>query len=115
MFYLTPQERSALVCLLVIFCAGTLVSVALKQDAHVLHWVKTAHQVQATSYPLDINKATVDDLDTLSGIGPKTAQRILDYRQSHGVFKSMDDVRNVKGLSGKALEQITQKCRFNVL
>ena len=114
MFNLTPQERSALICLLVIFCVGTLASIALKKDARVLHWVKTSHQVQAMT-ALNINTATVEDLDKLPGIGKKTAQRIIDRRQSSGKFTSMDDLRQVKGLSGKTLEKITPYCRFDAL
>ncbi len=114
MFYLTPQERIALISLLVIFCFGTLVSVALKQDARIIHWVKTAHQVKST-YPLNINIATAEDLDKLPGIGLKTAQRIIDYRQSYGKFKSAEDVRQVKGITRKALETITRDCRFEAL
>ena len=114
MFYLTPQERGALICLLVIFCFGTLVSIALKKDARILRWVKTAHQVQSIS-PLNINVVTVEDLDKLPGIGLKTAQRIYDYRQSYGKFKSVEDLHNVKGISKKTLEVITQYCRFDAL
>ncbi len=110
-FYLTPQERVALICLLLIFCFGTLASIALKKDARILRWVKTAHQIQS-AYPLDINSATVEDLDKLPGIGLKTARRILDYRQSHGKFRSAEDVRKVKGISKKILEGIAPYCRF---
>jgi competence ComEA-like helix-hairpin-helix protein len=97
--------------LLVIFCVGTLVSVVLKKDARILHWVNTAHQVQS-AYPLDINNTTVQDLDKLPGIGLKTAQRIIDYRQSSGKFRSIEEVRKVKGISKKALETIARYCRF---
>ena len=114
MFNLTPQERVALICLLVIFCCGTLGSVALKIDARIVHWVKTAHQVRS-AYPLDINIATAEDLDKLPGVGLKTAQKIVDYRQAYGKFKSAEEVRQVKGISRKTLEKITQYCRFEVL
>lgn len=114
MFHLTPQERLALICLLVIFGLGTLLSIALKQDARVLRWVKTAHHVQSAA-PLDINKATVEELDKLPGIGLKTAQRILEYRQHSGKFRGAEDVRQVKGVSSKALDSIIQYCRFDAL
>ncbi|WP_456434257.1 ComEA family DNA-binding protein [Thermosulfuriphilus sp.] len=54
----------------------------------------------------NINKATVSELDLLPGIGPKTAQAIVDYRQVHGPFKSVDDLLKVKGIGAKKLEKI---------
>ncbi|MCL5074161.1 MAG: ComEA family DNA-binding protein [Chloroflexi bacterium] len=45
---------------------------------------------------LDINTATAAELDTLPGIGPVTSQRIVGYRQQHGPFKSIDDLRSAK-------------------
>ena len=112
MFHLTPQERVALICFLVIFCLGTLVSVALKKEARVLRWVRTAHQVQSL-HPLDVNTASAEDLDKLPGIGLKTAQRIIDYRQSYGQFRSLNDIGKVKGVSRMILDKIAQYCRFN--
>src|SRR5262249_26085089 len=43
-------------------------------------------------HPLDLNTATVDDLDLLPGIGPTTAQAIVDYRTEHGSFRTVDDL-----------------------
>ena len=48
--------------------------------------------------PLDLNTATLDQLDALPGIGPTTAQKILDYRQAHGSFHSVAELDGVPGI-----------------
>ncbi|MDN5940422.1 MAG: helix-hairpin-helix domain-containing protein [Nitrospira sp.] len=55
---------------------------------------------------LDLNRATSQDFDALPGVGPKLAERILEYRQSVGVFRSLDELREVKGIGKKKFEQI---------
>jgi competence protein ComEA len=52
----------------------------------------------ATSRIVDINTGTTADLDTLPGIGPALAQRIIDYRTAHGAFRRTDELRNVPGI-----------------
>jgi len=59
-----------------------------------------------TSQPLDLNQATLPQLDALPGIGPATAQAILDYRAQHGRFRSVDDLLNVRGIGDAKLEQL---------
>lgn len=55
---------------------------------------------------LDLNRATMQDLHTLPGVGPKLAERIMKYRQLVGAFQSPDDLRGVKGIGKKTLERI---------
>ena len=50
--------------------------------------------------------ATVDQLDELPGIGPVTAQKIVDWRQSHGPFASVDDLDQVPGIGPTRVEQL---------
>lgn len=50
---------------------------------------------------VDINTATVAQLESVNGIGPKKAEAIVEYRKKNGPFKSVDDLQNVSGL-GKA-------------
>jgi competence protein ComEA len=52
----------------------------------------------AGSGPLDLNSATVGQLDALPGVGPVLAQRIVAWRDAHGGFRSVDDLRQVTGI-----------------
>jgi len=60
----------------------------------------------SVSFPININTATVQLLDKLPGVGPMTAQRIVEYREANGRFSSVDDLLNVKGIGPKRMEQL---------
>jgi competence protein ComEA len=55
---------------------------------------------------LDLNRAAEQDFDALPGIGPRLAERIVEYRQSVGAFHSLDELRAVKGIGRKKFERI---------
>jgi competence protein ComEA len=55
---------------------------------------------------VNVNTATKDELVGLPGIGPAKAQAIVDYRNQHGPFRSVDDLRKVKGIGEKLFLQI---------
>jgi len=55
---------------------------------------------------IDINNASVDALVELPGIGPRTAERIGEYRKVNGPFKTTEDLLNVKGIGPKVLQKL---------
>jgi len=55
---------------------------------------------------IDINTATLEEFDSLPGIGPTTAQKILEYRDANGPFAAIEDIMNVSGIGPSTFEDI---------
>lgn len=93
---------------------------AFLQDGQVLYIPRTGEEENASwSSPpapsgggsageevIDLNRATLEELDRLPGIGPSKAEAILKYREEHGPFKSVEELKNVSGIGEKTLEKL---------
>ena len=65
----------------------------------------------APTAPVSLNTATVDQLDTLPGVGPVLAQHIIDYRTQHGGFRSVDELREVNGIGDRRFADLRNLVR----
>ncbi len=87
-------------------------SSALRRSVQVL--IATCVPLFALAGPVDINKADAKTIaKELDGIGLSRAQAIVDYRQKNGAFKSVEELRKVKGIGAKTLEQNRSNIRLN--
>ena len=63
----------------------------------------------AAAEKLDLNQATVEELDTLPGVGPAIAKRIVAFREKNGDFKRIEDLMNVRGIGEKTFLRLRDR------
>ena len=68
--------------------------------------IATLPDRSATPYLININTASSEELSTLDGIGAKTADKIVEYRNHHGDFKSVNELYNISGIGSFTLNKI---------
>lgn len=61
---------------------------------------------EQSSEKLDLNTATLEELDALDGIGPVIAQKIIDYREEYGGFSRLEELKEVQGIGDALLEKL---------
>ena len=66
----------------------------------------SSNTATSKSTKININKATQAELETIPGIGPSTALKIVTYRNENGKFKSIEDVKNVSGIGDSKYEKM---------
>ena len=87
-------------------------SLAMDEDGNIIEAAPSAGAADASgssgtvSGKVNINTAGSEQLQTLNGVGPATAQKIIDYRQSNGSFSSVEDIKNVSGIGDKTFEKL---------
>ena len=111
MFCLTIYERSVLCFIGLLLFSGAILKIYSLDRA----FVEADANLPKTSYKdttININTASFDVLSKISGIGPKCAQRILEYRTNIRYFYSYDDLLKVKGVSRKSLSKFKDRIKF---
>jgi competence protein ComEA len=90
---------------------GRQILVPIRAPAATPAAAPTVPGTAAPSQPLNLNTATLEQLDTLDGVGPTTAQKILDYRKEHGGFGSVDELDQIPGIGEKRLAALRDHVR----
>ena len=85
----------------IVLVLGLVATLASAQEA-ARPAAKAATSSASSGTPINLNTATVAQLETLPGIGKSTAERILEYRQKNGGFKKVEDLMNVRGIGEKS-------------
>ena len=94
----TPHAETALVNLAAPLADGEQVLVPSASVAGVAAAAAAPSGAPSPTAPVDLNSATAEQLDALPGVGPVTAQKIVDYRTQHGPFTSVDDLDAIPGI-----------------
>jgi len=105
MFYLTPQEKSVVTSLCIIIFAGTIINIGMQKNLRAFDWLHTA-QKKSLATAININRASVEDLLRVPGIGSKTAEYIMAYRHAQGPFTNFEPLHDAKGMSPQRYERI---------
>ena len=107
MFFLTKTERKTLLAVVALIFIGSVIKLGYNpkvSDGELIE--KKTHQL------IDINAASNAELESIPGIGPVTAAKIIDYRDKRGGFSSIQDLKQVKGIGDKKAEIISQYINF---
>jgi competence protein ComEA len=88
-----------------------------KRSAEIERYVKVSKDADsvtdASTFKVNINTATKEELMKLPGIGEQTAERIIQHRKLYGDFKRIEDIMNVKGIGQKKFEKIKRYLKTN--
>jgi len=109
MFCLTPQERNILLVIGVVILAGSM----LRAGSGFRQQPATSHfSPESTNITVDINSASAEQLETVPGIGPVLAARIVERRLRQGPFQDGEALKKVKGIGDKKLQQLKKYIVF---
>lgn len=102
MFNLTTQEKKVIIFLISVALLGAGINFLLKKNAQA----RELFSLKDKLYRIDLNSADKDTLMSISGIGEKLADRIIEYRRSTGGFRASEELKSIKGMTESRFEKI---------
>ncbi len=111
MFSLTHQERKILLLIAILIMVGSVLRFfnildSFKKPELIISGIRVKNRV------ININLANEQELQAIPGIGPTTAQRIIEYRSDYGSFRDLEDLEKVKGIGSKKSQKIKEHITF---
>ena len=104
MFDLTSEERKVFLFLAIIALAGIGINFTLKINSSCANILKADERIAK----VDINQASLEDLLANRLIPQKLAEKIIAYRNEHGQFRDLEDLKKVKGIGNYRLEKLKE-------
>lgn len=117
MFSLTSYERKVLIGIAILICCGAILRFLQihRSDKRIVPVTTNTPVTQlsdrtvlAQPSKVNINSASVQELEMLPGVGPQIARRIFTYRNHNGHFRSPEDLEKIKGIGKKKLETMRE-------
>lgn len=107
MLNITPQEKLIIIFVgLIALCGITLSYYKKNSSAKTSKLDNFIQETILKEKPININTASRHELTRIPGVGEKTAQLIIEYRQANGNFTSIDGIKNIKGISENKFQRI---------
>lgn len=116
MFSLTHQERKVLIFIGIVILVGSILRTlnrnTIGENPSSDRDRAVISENTGLSKIVNINAATSEGLESISGIGEVIARRIIDYRNQFGSFEDLEDLKKVKGIGDKKIETIKEYITF---
>ena len=104
--HLIKEEKYLL--LFLCFCIFAYILVQYLGSESFQYELQGKKEQEKVIFPLDLNTASYGELLKVPGIGPVTAERIINYRYEKGNFKNINELMNIKGIGKKTLKKLKQ-------